>query len=70
VLSRFVVVRKRISVRANPLQQSDKARHTKHTPQFTLMLNLPSLQKNTTNVVIEQNSRKLLMMNILMSETC
>ena len=26
--------------------------------------------KNTTNVVIQQNSRKLLMMDILMSETC
>jgi len=25
---------------------------------------------NTTNVVIEQNSRKLLVMDILMSETC
>ena len=27
-------------------------------------------KNNTTNVVIQQNSRKLLMMNILMSETC
>ena len=27
-------------------------------------------KNNTTNVVIEQNSRKLLMMDILMSETC
>jgi len=35
-----------------------------------LMLNPPSLQNNTTNVVIQQNSRKLLMMDILMSETC
>jgi len=34
------------------------------------MLNSPSLQKNTTKVVIQQNSRKLLMMDILMSETC
>jgi len=34
------------------------------------MLNPPSLQKNTTNVVIQKNSRTLLMMNILMSETC
>jgi len=25
---------------------------------------------NTTNVVIQQNSRKLLMLDILMSETC
>jgi len=34
------------------------------------MLNPPSLQNNTTHVVIQQNSRKLLMMDILMSETC
>ena len=34
------------------------------------MLNPPSLQNNTTNVVIQQNSRELLMMDILMSETC
>jgi len=34
------------------------------------MLNPPSLQNNTTNVVIQQNSRKLLMIDILMSETC
>ena len=27
-------------------------------------------KNNTTNVVIQQHSRKLLMMNILMSETC
>jgi len=27
-------------------------------------------QEHTTNVVIQQNSRKLLMMDILMSETC
>ena len=27
-------------------------------------------KKNTTNVVIQENSRKLLMMDILMSETC
>jgi len=27
-------------------------------------------KNNTTNVVIQQNSLKLLMMNILMSETC
>ena len=27
-------------------------------------------KNNTTNVVIQQNSRKLLMMDILMSETC
>jgi len=27
-------------------------------------------KNNTTNVVIQQNTRKLLMMDILMSETC
>jgi len=27
-------------------------------------------EKNTTNLAIQQNSRKLLMMDILMSETC
>ena len=27
-------------------------------------------KNNTTNVVIEQNSRKLVMMDILMSEIC
>ena len=32
------------------------------------MLYPPSLQNNTTNVVIKQNSRKLLAMDILMSE--
>ena len=30
----------------------------------------PSLQNNTANVVIQQNSSKLLMMDILRSETC
>ena len=33
-------------------------------------LQVASCKNNTTNVVIEQNSRKLLMMDILMSETC
>ena len=30
----------------------------------------PATKNNTTNVVIQQNSRKLLMMDILMSDTC
>ena len=34
------------------------------------MLNSPSLPNNTTNLVNQQNSRKLPMMDILMSETC
>ena len=38
--------------------------------KFTLTLNHPSLQNKTTDVVIHQYSRKLLMMDILMSETC
>ena len=38
--------------------------------KFTLTLNHPSLQNKTTDVVIQQHSRKLLMMDILMSETC
>jgi len=32
--------------------------------------NIHRTKNNTTNVVIQQNSRKLLMMDILMSETC
>ena len=34
------------------------------------MLNQPSLQNKMTDVVIQQHSRKLLMMDILMPETC
>jgi len=56
------------------LQQSDVAHHTKHTPLNTINVhysqNPPSLQNTTTDVVIQQHSRKLLMMDILMSETC
>ena len=55
------------------LQQGDKTHHTKHTTihhKATLMLNHPSLQNKTTDVVIHQHSRKLLKMDILMSETC
>ena len=55
------------------LQQGDKAHHTKHTTthgKVTLMLNHPSLQNKTTDVVIHQHIRKLLKMDILMSEKC
>jgi len=55
------------------LQQGDKIHHTKHTTthrKVTLMLKHPSLQNKTTDVVIHQHSRKLLKMDILMSETC
>ena len=54
------------------LQQGDKIHHTKHTTthrKVTLMLKHPSLQNKTTDVVIHQHSRKLLKMDILMSET-
>ena len=43
--------------------------NTKHH-KLTLTLNTPSLQNKTADVVIQQHSRKLLMMDILMSETC
>ena len=55
------------------LQQGDKTHHTRHTTthcKVTLMLNHPSLQNKTTDVVIHQHSRKLLKMDILMSEIC
>ena len=55
------------------LQQGDKTHHSKHTTthrKVTLMLKHPSLQNKTTDVVIHQHSRKLLKMDILMSETC
>jgi hypothetical protein len=45
--------------------------HTNKRRKFTLTLNSPSLQeKKTTDVVIQQHSRKLLIMDILISETC
>ena len=55
------------------LQQGDKTHHIKHTAthrKSTLMLKHPSLQNKTTDVVIHQHSRRLLKMDILMSETC
>ena len=55
------------------LQEGDKTHHTKHTTthrKVTLMLKHPSLQNKTTDVVIHQQSRKLMKMDILMSETC
>jgi len=44
--------------------------HTTKHHKYTLTLNPPYLQNTTTDVVIQQKSRKLLMMDILMSETC
>ena len=55
------------------LKQGDKTHHTKHITthrKVTLMLNHPSLQNKTTDVVIHQHSRKLLKTDILMPETC
>jgi len=44
--------------------------HGYHANPTTPKLQHTSNQEHTTNVVIQQNSRKLLMMDILMSETC
>jgi len=44
--------------------------HGYYSNPTTLKLQHTSNQEHTTNVVIKQNSRKLLMMDILMSETC
>ena len=59
---------------AYQLQQSEKnTSHQAHTAthlKVTLMLKHPSLQNKTTDVVIHHHSRKLLKMDILMSETC
>jgi len=51
-------------------QSTSHQTHTTKHRKFTLMLNHPSLQNKTTDVVIQQHSRKLLMMDILMFETC
>jgi len=44
--------------------------HGYHPNPTTPILQHTSNQEHTTYVVIQQNSRKLLMMDILMSETC
>jgi len=44
--------------------------HGYHSNPITPKLQHTSDQEQTTDVVIQQNSRKLLMMDILMSETC
>jgi hypothetical protein len=51
-------------------QNTSHQTHTSIRRKFTLTLNHPSLQNKTINVVIQQHSRKLRMMDILMSETC
>jgi len=59
-----------------PLPATTKRQNTSHQihttkhHKFTLRLNPPSLQNKTTDVVIQQHSRKLPIMDILMSETC
>ena len=55
-----------------PMWQAEfSACHTDTTPiQPHRNSNTQRTKNNTTNVVIQQNSRKLLMMDILMSETC
>ena len=51
--------------------QHASACNTDTTPnQLHRNSNTHRTKNNTTNVVIQQNSRKLLMMDILMSETC
>jgi len=53
------------------LQAEASACNTDTTPtQPHRISNAHRTKNNTTNVVIQQNSRKLLMMDILMSETC
>ena len=44
--------------------------HRYHSNPATLKLQHTSKQEHTTNVVIQQKSRRLLMMDVLMSETC
>jgi len=51
--------------------QAEAACNTDTTPtQPHRNSNTHRTKNNTTNVSIQQNSRKLLMMDILMSETC
>jgi len=51
-------------------QNTSHQTHTTKHRKFTQTLNNPSLQNKTTDVVIHQHSRKLLMIDILMPETC
>ena len=53
------------------LQLCFSLQHGYHSnPTTPKLRNTHRTKNNTTNVVIQQNSRKLLMMDILMSETC
>jgi hypothetical protein len=51
-------------------QNTSHQTHTTIHRKFTLTLNHPSLLNKTTDVVIQQHSRRLLKMDILMSKTC
>jgi len=51
-------------------QSTSHQTHTTKHHKCTLTLNPPSLQNKTADMVIQQHSRKFLMMDILMSETC
>ena len=44
--------------------------HGYHTNPTTPNLQHTSKQEHTTNLVIQQKSRRLLMMDVVMSETC
>jgi len=80
VLCHFVVVGRRIFIdigryqlclpTITKWQSTSHQTHTTKHRKFTPTLNHLSLQNKTTDVVIQQHSHKLLMMNILMSETC
>ena len=60
-----------ITTLVSVLQAEASACNTDTTPtQPHLNSNTHQTKNNTTNVVIQQNSLKLLMMDILMSETC
>jgi len=61
----------RIPFQPNHTETPTEARNTDATPtQQHRNSNTHRTKNNTTNVVIQQNSRKLLRMDILMSETC
>ena len=69
ILQWKVFLTKRLSFRLSVLQAS--ACNTDTTPtQPHRNSNTHRTKNNTTNVVIQQNSHKLLMMDILMSESC
>ena len=58
------------SLRVVSVLQAEAATQIPLQPKPHRNSNTHQTKNNTTNVVIQQNSRKLLMMDILMSETC